>query len=109
MHFALSAADFNTLKMIVKLMGLGDLFSAVITMLAAAHPLTMPANILSYAAGYLILKGGLFSLTGNAVSYLDVLCGINIILLGYGISLPLLTLFSVIFLTQKTAFAFFAG
>ncbi|MBW2971225.1 hypothetical protein KY320_03635 [Candidatus Woesearchaeota archaeon] len=94
--------------MLVKLMGLGDIFAAVMTIVATMHPVAASKQLIGYAAAYLVLKGGIFSLAGNIVSYIDVLCGVYIFLLSLGISLPLLTLFAVLFLVQKTAFSFFA-
>lgn len=87
-------------------MGIGDVFGAIIAIILSFNPSILPRNIVIYAAGYLILKGGFFAISGNFVSYLDVLCGIYIVLLSYSISLPILTIIVVVFLIQKNVVAF---
>ena len=92
--------------MLTKIMGFGDVVAAVTTALATAFPLLLPKTIVFYIAGYLILKGGIFAMSGNLISYIDVFCGIYLILLTYGVSVTAITIFAVIFLTQKNILAF---
>jgi len=92
--------------MLTKILGLGDVIAALTTALAAVFPFLLPKQIVFYIAGYLILKGGMFAITGNIISYIDVFCGIYLILLTYGISFTILTLFVVIFLIQKNILSF---
>ena len=92
--------------MLTKILGFGDVVAAITAALTAAFPFLLPKTIVFYIAGYLILKGGMFAVTGNFVSYIDVFCGIYLILLTYGISFTALTLFVVIFLIQKNILSF---
>jgi hypothetical protein len=91
--------------MIAKLMGIGDIAGAVAIALLTISPALLPKQIVLYIAGYLILKGGFFAFTGNMVSMIDVLCGIYIILLYFGVSVTLLSIFAVVFLLQKNVAA----
>lgn len=87
--------------MLAKLMGIGDVVAALTTIVVALFPSFLPRTIVFYAAGYLIFKGGMFALGGNIISYIDVFCGIYLILLTYGVSVTLITIFVVFFLIQK--------
>ena len=87
--------------MLMKILGFGDVVAALATTFAAVFPFVLPKQLVFYIAGYLILKGGMFALSGNIVSYIDVFCGFYLILLTYGLSFTIITVFVVIFLIQK--------
>ena len=88
--------------MLVKILGLADVVAAIVIL---AAPI-LPTNILVYSAGYLIFKGGLFALSGNVISILDIICGIFTLLIAFDISHPIITLFVLVFLVQKVFFSF---
>jgi len=88
--------------MLVKLLALLDL-GAVIAVLAAP---ILPQKMMLYAGAYLMGKGGFFAMSGNIISILDVICGILILLLAFGISHSTINLFIIIFLIQKIIFSF---
>ncbi len=92
--------------MLMKILGVGDVIAALTTALVAAFPVLLPKRLVFYIAGYLILKGGMFATSGNIISYIDVFCGIYLMLLTYGISFKIITFFVVIFLIQKNIISF---
>lgn len=92
--------------MLTKIMGFGDFVAALTTVLIAVFPALLPRTIIFYIAGYLILKGGMFALSGNFISYIDVFCGLYLILMTYGISFTIVTIFVALFLFQKNIFSF---
>ncbi|MBS1267097.1 MAG: hypothetical protein MAG795_01068 [Candidatus Woesearchaeota archaeon] len=92
--------------MIVKLLSLGDLIAALVAFTVSLNPELIPGKLVFYVIAYLIVKGGLFALMGNFISYFDIASGIYIIALTKGFSVPLLTFIVVLFLVQKNIFAF---
>jgi len=92
--------------MIGKLLGIGDLIAAATIVMLAFTPIVLPKKLIFYAAAYLVLKGGLFWLSGDGVSFIDVLCGAYIIMLSIGLSVTLISVLAVIFLVQKNTFLF---
>ena len=87
--------------MFAKIMGVGD-FIAIILILFAP---VLPMRIVLYGAAWLILKGGLFAITGNIVSMLDVLCGLWTVALAFGAHSSTITIIVIIFLGQKVVFS----
>ncbi len=92
--------------MIVKLLGIGDMIAALAVFIVSLNPSLIPGKTIFYIVSYLIIKGGLFALMGNFISYMDIISGIYIIALSKGFSVPLLTFIVVLFLVQKNIFAF---
>lgn len=90
-------------KMIVKILGFLDLLIVPIIFLAS-H---IPQKAVFYGAGYLITKGLFFGMAGDIASYIDVLCGIYIVLLGFGFGWTFLNIIVMIYLMQKAIFSFF--
>lgn len=90
------------MSFLVKLLGIVDLI-AVVAILAGAH---LPQKFIIYSAGYLIAKGGFFGMTGSMLSWLDVVCGIFIILLAFGISFKIINMLILAFLIQKAFLSF---
>ena len=58
--------------MITKIMGLGDILAAITAVLVALFPDLLPRQLVFIFAGYLVLKGGMFAMSGNLVSFIDV-------------------------------------
>ncbi len=87
--------------MIIKLFGVIDFVIAAVLIFS----FILPSNIIFYASGYLILKGGFFALGGNLVSWIDVLCGLYLFLISLGVSFTLITVIFVIYLLQKSLFS----
>lgn len=90
-------------KMIVKILGFIDLLIVPIIFLSP-H---IPQKVVFYGAGYLITKGAFFGMAGDIASYIDILCGLYIILLGFGISWTFLNVIVIIYLMQKAILSFF--
>jgi hypothetical protein len=84
-----------------KIMGVGD-FIAIILILFAP---VLPMKVILYGAAWLILKGGIFAMTGNIVSMLDVLCGLWTVALAFGAHSSTITIIVIIFLGQKVVFS----
>ncbi len=91
--------------MIVKLMGVGDLIAALAIFLTALSPDFLPHSLFVFSVFYLLIKGAMFCLMGNFVSYIDVFCGIYLFLLRAGLSVPVITFLAIIFLLQKNIFS----
>ncbi len=90
------------MSFLVRLLGIVDLI-AVIAILAGSF---LPQKFVIYSAGYLIAKGGFFGMAGSLISWLDVVCGIFIILLAFGISFKIVNLLMLAFLIQKALLSF---
>ena len=60
-----------------------------------------PATWLFTAGAYLVVKGGWFALLGNVISYLDVMIGVYLFLLSFGIGHGVLSIIAMLFLVQK--------
>jgi len=88
--------------MIVKFLGILDVLAATI-LLFGTHA---PKTIMMYVAVYLIVKGLLFSFTGDFISIVDVVIGLYAILIKSGHSWAALTLLFSLFLYQKGLFSF---
>ncbi len=86
----------------LKLMGLVDVVAVIVILVGHI----LPQKMIIYSAGYLIAKGGFFAMNGNIMSILDVVCGIFIIMLAFGISFKLMNSFMLFFLVQKAFFSF---
>lgn len=93
--------------MIAKIMGAGDVMAAIIIAIMSFLPDFLPRRAIILFAGYLLLKGIAFSMSGNFISYLDIACGIYIILMTFGISISVLSLLFVLYLIQKNLTLFF--
>ncbi len=87
--------------MFVKILGIGDLFTGLIIVLSSIFP----KAIILLGAKWLIIKGGLFALSGNMVSFIDVFCGIYVIFLAFGHSTTSLTIVTAIWVFQKAIFS----
>lgn len=86
-----------------KILAIVDLV-AVFAILAAP---ILPTKVIIYCAGYLIMKGGFFAITSyDIASILDVICGIIIILLAFGISHGTVNIIVLLYLIQKAVFSF---
>ena len=86
-----------------KMLGMFDLLGVVAIILAAYLPL----HWTTYIASLIILKGLVFALMRNMVSFLDIACGIYIILIAYGFHHWIVTIGAVLFLGQKGVFSLF--
>ena len=87
--------------MFVKILGVGDLITGIIVALSAIFP---KAAIL-FAVKWLIIKGGLFALTGNMISFIDVFLGVYVIFLAFGHGITSLTIVTAIWVLQKAVFS----
>jgi len=88
--------------MIVKILGFFD-FVVIFCILFSE---ILPFTYLIKASLYLLVKGGIFSLTGDFASYLDVICGIYILFFAFGLSINLFTAIVVLYLGQKCLVSF---
>ena len=88
------------LRILGKALCIGDLAVVLVLFFSALLP-TAP---LLYAGWYLLVKGGIFAALGNIVSMIDVLCGIYLFFLAFGISSGFLTIIAMLFLGQKVLF-----
>ncbi|MGM5488259.1 MAG: hypothetical protein ACQESG_04890 [Nanobdellota archaeon] len=85
----------------LKILGVIDLLVGTIVLFWALFP----GQLLLYISVYLLLKGFLFALFGDPLSWLDVLAGLYVLLLGFEISFGIVTILCVIYLLQKGLFS----
>ncbi len=83
--------------MIFKILGILDIASACVITL---HSIT-PVSIMRMLAGYLFVKGIIFSTIGDIASILDVLCSFYMIALSFSMDFWIITIITVVFLAQK--------
>jgi hypothetical protein len=88
--------------MILKLLGLGDLFVALLIIVSPV----LSTKIMVLASTYIILKGIFFAINGDFASIADVFVGIYLVFFAFGLSVGLLTILSFGFLLQKAVFSF---
>ena len=86
---------------LAKILGLGDLAGMMVLIL---FPF-LPHKIIMWVACFLILKGLMFAMMKNTISYIDVAVGAYIVLLTFGVSHWLPTIGSAVFLGQKGLFS----
>jgi len=89
--------------MLAKILALVDFFAIGVVLLSAVLPL----KVIIYGGGFLLAKGMFFTMTGNIISVLDIICAVLIILMGFGISNTVLLVIVVLFLLQKAFFSMF--
>jgi hypothetical protein len=87
--------------MIVKILGALDLVCVVAILFAAV----LPQKMLILLAVYLMGKGGTFAIGGDIVSYIDVVCGVYMLLLAFGIANLVISGIFVAYLGQKAVFS----
>ena len=68
----------------------------------------LPAELKFGLALYLIIKGVLFGLSGDKLSWVDTLAGLYLGLIAFGYSYWLITFIFVIYLAQKVVISFFS-
>ncbi|HIH39011.1 hypothetical protein J4460_03475 [Candidatus Woesearchaeota archaeon] len=90
--------------MIVKLLGIGDLICALIILMG---PLFGPRVIVFFAM-FLLAKGGIFGMSGNFVSVLDFFIGVYMILMGFGVTIKVISVVSMIYLSEKAIMSMLA-
>lgn len=83
--------------MAAKLLGMIDLAIVFIILFHSS----LPAKLILFAAGYLIVKGVFFIFTGDYASYADAAIGIYMVFMLIGASFTFITAISVVFLAQK--------
>ena len=66
-------------------------------------------ELMPYAGMYLIIKGLLFAMMGDWMSWVDVSIGLYLILMCFGISWGVITFLCVIYLAQKSLFSLIGG
>lgn len=86
---------------LVKLLGILDLFTGVALLFAAIFP----RIILFYCAGYLILKGFVFAVGGDIISWLDVFCGAYALIASWGVTSGVISVIAALYLLQKSLFS----
>ena len=93
--------------MIVKILGLLDIFSAVIFWLSALFNF-IPDSFILLAGFYLIAKGVVFLISKDIASIIDVICGV-LILVSANMVLPFIIVSIIsLFLIQKGIFSIVA-
>ena len=87
--------------MFIKVLGVADLVAALSLLLASI----LPSEWMMILGIYLLLKGGLFLLSGDWMSSLDVIVAIYFMLVSFGITNAIVTALACLFLLQKGAFS----
>ena len=91
--------------MIFETLGNLDFITVIILMLAAV----MPQKFLLFAAIYLLVKGAVFIfMSRDFASYGDFFSGVYMLVLSFGIQIPILHGIVLFWLLQKTIFTFIA-
>ena len=90
--------------MIIKILGILDLIAAVIFGLSYYFHF-VPRGLMFFIAGYLILKGGIFLLTKDIASVIDVGCGVVVLVSVFFSVSMLVFIITLIFLLQKGIFS----
>ncbi len=91
--------------MLFAALGKLDLITVIILLGAAI----LPQKFLIFAAVYLLIKGGIFILMNkDFASYGDFISGAYMLVLSYGIMLPVIHEIILFWLIQKTALTFLA-
>ena len=88
---------------IIRVMGTADLIAGFIILFVTA----LPRQVALLTALYLITKGGIFAYSGDKASFLDVFCGLYLIVASFGLEWPLLTILAGLWLLQKAIVSFF--
>lgn len=83
--------------MIIKILGLLDIITATLLIFGTY----LPKLTLLSVAGYLLIKGLLFSFTGDFNSIVDILIGFYAVAITLGFSWIVFTVLAVLFLYQK--------
>ncbi len=84
------------------MLGLIDLTCVLLILFSSLFP----ENWLMAGGGYLILKGGLFGLLGDIVSYFDLTVGLYLLLIAaLGLSSTVVSVVAMLFLVQKGVFS----
>ena len=83
--------------MIVKILSVGD---AMVILAMILCPF-LPLKWMMYAAGWLILKGGMFAFTGDIASYFDIFSGVYVVFYSFGISATFMSIIVAVYLGQK--------
>lgn len=87
--------------MFVKILGIGDVFVGLVALASWYDYHLLPIAIVFLAAKWLIIKGAIFAFSGNYASFIDILCGLYLIALGYGWGFGFFTILTVIWIMQK--------
>ena len=90
--------------MLVKLLGVMDLAAVIIVLLAPA----LPQRMVIYVAIFIAMKGLLFGPLRSIMNLLDIVCGVLIALMAFGITSTLIIVLIVLFLLQKAFFSVIA-
>lgn len=92
---------YGRIKLFVKLLGIGDILAGLVAIAAAFDNSLVPIAIIFLAAKWLMIKGAIFAFSGNYASFVDILCGIYLIALGYGWGISFFTVIAIIWIMQK--------
>ena len=87
--------------MFVKILGIGDVFAGLIAIASWYDHSLLPIALVFLAAKWLIIKGAIFAFSGNYASFVDILCGLYLIALGYGWGFGFFTVLTIIWIMQK--------
>ena len=74
---------------------------AVLTVIASP---VIPMRFILIIGALLVFKGGFFALQGDAISFLDVICGFLILFLAFDVFSTIIMIIVVLFLLQKIFF-----
>ncbi len=61
----------------------------------------LPLKAMLYAAGWLILKGGMFAFGGDIASFIDIGCGLYMVFFAFGLSITFVSIVVALYLSQK--------
>jgi hypothetical protein len=90
--------------MIIKIFGVLDLISALIFGLSYYFHF-IPKTMMFFVSGYLIIKGAIFLFSKDIASFIDVGCGVTILLSIFFSISHLIFIIALIFLIQKGLFS----
>ncbi len=78
-----------------------------LALFAALFAPIIPGSWLGFFGVLLFLKGLLFCWTLDFASFLDMACGLVLVVMAFGLSLVLLKVLVILYLAQKVIMAFF--
>jgi hypothetical protein len=95
--------------MLLKILGILDFIAGFLFLLDSFGGFLFINGLVVGFGIYILIKGLIFSLTGDFASIIDILCGI-IMIISLAFTFPVaISLIVAIFLFQKAFFSFFAG
>jgi hypothetical protein len=89
--------------LLFKILGIGDLLAMLSIWIAPM----VPEKFILLTAIYLLGKGGIFAIGGDFASYIDVVCGLYILGIIFGIGNVIVSTLISLYLLQKGIYSLF--